>query len=258
MLEPPSTAKLLQTYQAGRRLIAHAGVLHYSAAHFLGSLVLLIVISPFLESLPWGDLIEAVLLTFVLLSAVLAVGGRRRVLSWAIALLIPTLLARWANRLYPAYVPSEISLVAGLVFGALIVSQLFRFILRAPRVNTEVLCAGVAGYLTLGLLWGVAYALAARLDPNAFSSGAGPGYSPSMRGFTVLYFSFITLSTVGYGDITPASSVARMLAMTEAMVGTFYVAILVARLVTLYSSQPHPDSGASTPNSENSPTASAS
>ena len=57
-----------------------------------------------------------------------------------------------------------------------------------------------------------------------------------MTGFTGLYFSFITLSTVGYGDIIPASGLARMLAMVEAVFGMFYVALLVARLVSLYSS----------------------
>jgi hypothetical protein len=58
-----------------------------------------------------------------------------------------------------------------------------------------------------------------------------------MSGFTGLYFSFITLSTVGYGDIIPVSDVARMLAIVEAMFGTFYVTLLIARLVSLYSSK---------------------
>jgi hypothetical protein len=58
-----------------------------------------------------------------------------------------------------------------------------------------------------------------------------------MNAFTSLYFSFITLSTVGYGDIVPASKVARMLAMVEAMFGMFYMAMLIARLVSLYSSK---------------------
>ena len=58
-----------------------------------------------------------------------------------------------------------------------------------------------------------------------------------MNGFTGLYFSFITLSTVGYGDIIPVSEVARMLAIVEAMFGMFYMTLLIARLVSLYSSK---------------------
>ena len=64
-----------------------------------------------------------------------------------------------------------------------------------------------------------------------------------LQGFDALYFSFITLSTVGYGDITPLSHGARTLAMTEAMTGTIYIAVLISRLVALYSSQTAEPSG---------------
>ena len=56
-----------------------------------------------------------------------------------------------------------------------------------------------------------------------------------MSGFTAIYFSFITLATLGYGDITPAADIARMLAMLEAMTGTLFVGVMIARLVSLYS-----------------------
>jgi voltage-gated potassium channel Kch len=65
-----------------------------------------------------------------------------------------------------------------------------------------------------------------------------------MSGFTAIYFSFITLTTVGYGDIVPVSTVARMLTSTEAMTGTLFMAVLIARLVSLYSTQPPTDGGA--------------
>jgi hypothetical protein len=71
------------------------------------------------------------------------------------------------------------------------------------------------------------------LDRAAFNfSLAG---DKAMDGFRAFYFSFITLSTVGYGDITPVSGAARMLSSMEAMTGTLYVAIIIARLVALYS-----------------------
>ena len=117
------------------------------------------------------------------------------------------------------------------------VANFLRFILRAPRVTSEVLCAGIATYLMFGLLWGMAYVLVNRLVPDSFVFTVGPISKQSMVGFNGLYFSFITLSTVGYGDIVPVSPAARMLAMTEAMTGTIYLAVLISRLVAMYSSE---------------------
>ncbi|PYL73884.1 MAG: hypothetical protein DMF26_13050 [Verrucomicrobia bacterium] len=73
----------------------------------------------------------------------------------------------------------------------------------------------------------------------SFNTNAGPR---SINGFDGFYFSFITLSTVGYGDITPVSRIARWLAAMEAMIGLLYVAVLIARLVSLYSTPKSPDS----------------
>ena len=113
--------------------------------------------------------------------------------------------------------------------------ELLRFIVNAPRFDAEVLCAAIAGFLLSGLAWSLAYNLLDRVDPNSFVFTLSSKSGYSMSGFTSLYFSFITLSTVGYGDIVPASEVARMLATVEAMFGMFYMAMLIARLVSLYS-----------------------
>jgi hypothetical protein len=102
-------------------------------------------------------------------------------------------------------------------------------------VDADVLCAGISVYLILGLLWGLAYTSVAQVIPNAFAFSTAPGTPATMSGFTALYFSFITLTTVGYGDISPVADVARMLAMVEAMTGTLFVGVLITRLVCLYS-----------------------
>jgi Ion channel len=124
---------------------------------------------------------------------------------------------------------------SGVLFIGYVVLEFLRFIMRAPRVDFGVLCAGIATYLMLGLLWSFAYILVDRLVPDSFVFTVGPVSSHSMNNFNALYFSFTTLSTVGYGDIIPVSGVARMLAMVEAVFGMFYVTLLIARLVSLYS-----------------------
>jgi hypothetical protein len=118
-----------------------------------------------------------------------------------------------------------------------VIAQLLHFILHAPVVTVEVLCASIAAYLMLGLMWTLAYWLVDQLTPGgAFSFNTGRG-GHSMDGFSGFYFSFITLSTVGYGDITPVSRMARWLAAMEAITGLLYVAVLIAWLVSLYSAE---------------------
>jgi uncharacterized membrane protein len=119
------------------------------------------------------------------------------------------------------------------VFIAFTVFEFLRFIMRSPRVSSEVLCAAVAVYLLFGLLWAAAYALVARLDPAAFA-GIPSGREP-LHGFDALYFSVTTLTTLGSGDIVPSSGPARMLAMLQSFTGTMYTAVLIARLVAVYS-----------------------
>jgi voltage-gated potassium channel len=218
--------------------------LRYSALELLLALGLLFVSAPFVEDLPRGDLIEGVLLTLVMVSAVLAVGGRRKVLIVALVLLVPALAGKWLNHLRPDLLHPTIFLAASVVFFAFVIAHLLAFVVRAPRVDANVLCAGVAGYLLLGLLWVPAYAAVARLNPHAFSLPAAPGAPAALDGFSAFYFSFITLCTVGYGDIAPVSKVARMLAVMEAITGLFYMAVLISRLVSLHSSaQPVHNSG---------------
>ena len=207
----------------------------FSAVQLLIALVALFACAPIVEEIEGGDLIVAVFLSLVLLSAILAVAHTRRTLVIATLLAVPTLAARWANHFRPDLVPARVFLIGGLVIFIFVVAHLLRFVVRAPSVTLEVLCASISAYLMLGLIWTIAYWLVDRLTPGgAFSYNTNAG-GHSMNGFTGFYFSFITLSTVGYGDITPASPIARWLAAMEGMTGLLYVAVLIARLVSLYS-----------------------
>jgi hypothetical protein len=210
----------------------------YSAVNLLVALGLFFVSAPFVQDLPNGDLVESLLLTLVMMVAVVAVGGQRKFLIIALVLLAPALAGKWLNHFRPDLLHPAVFLVASVFFFGLVISRLLVFIVRAPRVDANVLCAGVAGFLLLGLLWMPAYAAVARLNPHAFSLPAAPDAPATLDGFSAFYFSFITLCTVGYGDIAPVSNVARMLAMMEAIAGLFYMAVLISRLVSVYSSAP--------------------
>ena len=126
------------------------------------------------------------------------------------------MVGKWLNHWWPDQIPDAFFLVPAVLFVGYLLLHLLYFILRAPRIDSEMLCAGVAGYLRLGFLWALADILTAWLVPESFFFSVGPEASHVMKGFTALYYSYITLTTVGYGDIVPVSGVVRMLAMSGA------------------------------------------
>jgi hypothetical protein len=234
--------KPAQTTDVRKSATDRMGRRRFSTVQLLIVLALLFLSFPFVEEVKGGQVIVSVLLSLVLISAVLAVASSGRTLVVAVLLLIPAIAGRWINHVRPDLVPPPVFLISGLVLIAFVVVNLLSFVLRAPSVNTEVLCASISAYLMLGLIFTMAYWLVDQLTPGgAFSFNTKAG-TESMNGFNAFYFSFITLSTVGYGDITPLTRIARWLAALEAMTGLLYVTVLIARLVSLYSSPKSNDS----------------
>lgn len=218
------------------RMRGGQGVVRFSTAYLLGAILLFIGAAPFVDRYAAATVLDEVVATLVLACAVIAVGARRRTLILSIVIAFPALAGQWLHQAWPDAFPWEIVLSASLLFTAFIIVCLFRFIFSAPRVDAEVLCAAVAGYLLIGILWSYVFALEERCLPGSFAFNAGPDASRAMQGFTPLYFSFVTLTTVGYGNIAPTNDVARLLAILEAIVGVFYLAILISRLVSLQTS----------------------
>ena len=211
------------------------GLRRLSALELLAAIAVLLVSFPFIENLRHGALIESILMTLVLVSAVLAIAGRRLLVIIAVILAGPTLTARWINYYRPDLLPSKVFLIGGIIFVLFVIVNLLRFVLTARSVDIEVLAVAISAYLLLGLLWTFAYWLADEMTPGAFAFNAASAKDTTILGFNGIYFSFVTLSTLGYGDITPVSGGARMLAAAESTTGLLYVAVLIARLVSLYS-----------------------
>ena len=200
-------------------------------ALLLVALLATIAVGPLLEAMHFGDLLMEVFLALALLAAVFptANASQRRMLYGLVAVVV---VLRWfASR----YESSTVTLIGALLWSALsvlVASRAVRYALSSVRVDSEHLCAAISAYLLLGVCWGVVYAAMSRLNLNALLVGGQPPDAPLTMADT-LYFSFVTLATLGYGDITPTGPATRGLAVFEAIVGQFYLAILVARLVGL-------------------------
>jgi hypothetical protein len=123
-----------------------------SAIWLLAALALVFVSAPFVQEMPLGTLIEPGLLTLVMVCAVMTVGVRGRPLLIALLLVVPALAAKWVSQLRPDLLSPAFALIAGTLFFAFVTGHILRFILRTPRVDANVLCAGLSGYLILGLL----------------------------------------------------------------------------------------------------------
>lgn len=215
---------------------------HYSAAHLLASLIFLLAATPFIEESRGGELMQAVLFTVVLISAGLAACRRSRALGIAMLLLLPSVLALWTHHVFPHLVSPVVHLSLSILFIGFVIYRILRFILRASRVDSQVICAGISIYLLIGLLWAFAYSLVAHLSAGAFSIHTDPSELQQMTNFNSLYFSYTTLTSPVLGDITPISKPARTLAYLEAITGMLYVAILITRLVALYNPAKDDDS----------------
>src|SRR6476646_7149528 len=113
----------------------------FSTVQLLIALGIFFTSAPFLEEIKGGDLIVSGLFSLVLVAGVLAVADSKRVLVIAIVLATPAIAGRWMNHFRPDLVPPHVFLTAGLILIAFVVANLLRFVLRAPSVNAEVLCA---------------------------------------------------------------------------------------------------------------------
>ena len=172
----------------------------------------------------------------VLLAGAFTIGEHRGASALAAALALAATAAAWLPLPLPEDVRRVGHQLASLATIAVIAVVIGLRVFGPGRITTDRVLGAVALYLLLGLLWGNAYEIAALLDPAAFSVPADGTRGPE-RWF---YFSFVTLTTVGYGDVTPLSSATRVLAIGEALVGQLYPAIVLARLVTLQTAAPPP------------------
>ncbi|MBN1911800.1 MAG: hypothetical protein JW818_18815 [Pirellulales bacterium] len=235
-----------QLYERWTRSRTVAGLNAHRFSVLLVAMLMLIVATPVVELLEpsistfGAHLALTVFSVVMLLSAVLAVCQRRLTAWLAFSLGGPSLILHLAS-LFERPVGSMAAMyVVDILFLTFVAVVLLYRLFEPRHVTFNVICASLCVYLLLGFVWANVYSLIALLQPGSFHySLASSNPAPfSMDGLAYpLYFSLVTMSTLGYGDIIPVSALARMLAATQAVTGQLYLVVLVARLVGLHISQ---------------------
>jgi hypothetical protein len=203
-------------------------------AAFLGVVV---VGAPIVRLATPGRLVIDLAVSVLLLTGVAAIAQGRVMRTVLGAFAVTTLVTRFAYVLDPDAQDSLPGAVTAVSFFALLAVVVARRVFRDGDVRLHRILGAVALYLILGLTWSFAYEWLAIVDPGAFAFNVHP-VTPAERTSELLYFSFVTLTTVGYGDITAVHPLARSLAMLEALVGQLFIAITLARLVALEVGRP--------------------
>ena len=197
----------------------------------LASLVLLIGAAAFIEIHTTYGVIVSLLFAVVLITAVRVVTAenQHRIIAYVLAVVwLAISLIRAATQQEIWQILADLLFIAFSFFS---VSVILRRIVTAKEVDSEVVFGSVSAYLLIAITWAVSYDLIYVLSPESFSGAEG---STELTLNHFIYFSLTTITTLGYGDITPVSVPVGIWSTLEAATGVFYMAILVARLVSIY------------------------
>jgi hypothetical protein len=206
----------------------------------LAILLLLIVFFPVLEDMTRPIFLTAVIASVFVGGVAVVHPGKSRMRNaialaviqlgltgWAVSLTENSFGYRWAVGLLLATIST---LIGYCIYCVL------RYVLQANHITRDQIYAGISVYLMLGFAFGCVYYLMGMLDPSCFAVNTAKLDASGEP--DLMYFSFITLATLGYGDITPVARFSRALAQLEALAGTLYMAVFMARLVSMAGSGP--------------------
>jgi voltage-gated potassium channel Kch len=212
---------------AGRGALARAYFRQRYAILFY-TLLFTLVASPLVTAFAFsGALIDFFLAANLLTAALPTRAGLHR------RLLIAVVIIAWLARSAMVWFdhPAVAVLILGFwtLIGFSAAAIALRFAMRAQKVDSEHIYAALSAYLLVGVFFGLFYWVLEEIAPGTFNVSSG------FSRMSAIYFSFVTLATLGYGDIVPRSDVARGLAILEGVGGQLFLAVLVARLLSLYS-----------------------
>jgi hypothetical protein len=178
-----------------------------------------------------------------LLASLLVLSDHRRTLMAALCILVPTLVFGTLARFLEPGRWIVLDHLLRMGFHVFVIVVLLGYLFRPGFVTLDTVSASLCVYLVLGVLWENVFSILETLRPgsivlsDAAQARTGGSASDLSRTMEMLYFSYATLTSLGYGDIVPKTSSARMFAVAEALTGQLYLVVMVSRLVSMYGTQ---------------------
>ena len=204
---------------------------------FLGLLtfiIALIVVGPLIEEFVHLRILYDILWSAVLVSAIYAVSHKKSYILVGVLLALPMVASIWSSYFEVDLALEVVGGLCGAAFFTFAIIQILLFIYDQKEVTRDIIAGAAIVYLLMALAWSSIFAVLESLHPGSFSFPEIEGISTS-RYF--LYYSFVTITTLGYGDIIPVTSLARSLCILEAVMGQLYLVVQVAWLVGVHVSQ---------------------
>jgi hypothetical protein len=200
----------------------------------LASIFLLLVVAPFLVDFARLRFLFNAFLSAVLISAVYAVSQKIRNLVVAALLAIPMLISIWTQYFVRNDAIFLIGRICGVLYIAFTIYHILRHIFREQEVTKDTIAGAASVYMLFALMWTFIYGVLELLQPGSFAISTA--HTQGNQNI-FLYYSFVTITTLGYGDITPVTNISTSLAVLEAVVGQLYLVVLVSWLVGMYVSK---------------------
>ena len=196
--------------------------------YLLIAMVVMLVAYPYAR----GCGVLSIAAVLIPIASVIALATRPRHLAISAALGIVTLVGIIQDTARVDMLPSLVADSAALVLFAYTTIFVLWRVMQSERVSGDILCGAIAVYLMIGLTWSLGCGLLEQLRPGSYHVVSGAG--GPVTSHELFFFSYVTLATIGYGDVLPATDPARSLAVLEGLCGTMYLTILVARLIGLH------------------------